>query len=112
LREGVKYLLHRWLLKEEKEDGWVTAAPVWLVVTDISEEKYSYKWQVVRDNICPYCGQPVTVEDMTEQVDVKRPWGTPHGHCREMWQRHNWQPALFSSDQEEQIKEGATEPGS
>jgi hypothetical protein len=114
LKEGEKYLLYRWLLKEEKEDGWVTAAPVWLVVTDISEDKYSYKWQVERDNICPYCGQPVTAEDMTRQVDVKRPWGTPHGHCREMWQRYNWQPVLFSSGGEEQepMNEVNAKPGS
>jgi hypothetical protein len=114
LQEGEKYLLYRWLLKNEKEDGWVTAAPVWLVVTDISEDKYSYRWQVVRDNICPHCGQPVTAEEMTRQVDGKRPWGTPHGHCREMWHRHSWQPTLFSSDEgeQEQVNEVNAEPGS
>ncbi len=57
MQPGEKYLLHRWLLQPEKETGWVTALPVWLVVTESTTEFGGSAWQVVRDNICPHCGQ-------------------------------------------------------
>jgi hypothetical protein len=100
LKEGEKYLLHRWLLKKDKQDGLVTVTPVWLVVTDTAEDRYSHKWQVVRDNICIRCGEAVTVADMACSVNKKRSWETPHGHCREMWQAHSWAPTLFAPEEE------------
>ncbi len=97
LQAGEKYLLHRWLLQREKERDWITAVPVWLVVTDIAEDSYSHKWRVVRDNICPHCGRAVTVADMSQSVDAERLWQAPHGYCRETWRIHAWQPTLFDS---------------
>lgn len=49
LQDGEKYLLYRWLVHLEKEAGWITAAPVWLVVTDAAQERYEKRWRVVRD---------------------------------------------------------------
>jgi hypothetical protein len=96
LAEDEKYLLHRWLLNKDARHGLTTATPVWLVVSDISEYKYSHRWQVVRDNICIACGRPVMVTDVATKVNQKRPLEMPHGHCRELWQQHGWQPTLFS----------------
>jgi len=102
LAEGEKYLLHRWLVSPEKE-GLATAVPVWLVVKEVSEARSSFQWQVVRDDICPHCGQPVTAADMARELDSKRPWTIPHGHCRDLWQRHNWQPTLFAAEVESKM---------
>jgi hypothetical protein len=96
--EGEKYLLHRWLLKKDAPHGLTNPTPVWLVVSDISEDKYSPRWQVVRNNICIACGRSVTADEVAMQVNQKRPWETPHGHCRELWQQHGWQPTLFPED--------------
>ena len=95
LAEGEKYLLHRWLLQREKTDGYTTAVPVWLVVVDAAEDSHSHRWQVVGDNICIGCGKPVTAADLDMAVNRSRPWNTPHGHCRKMWQQYGWKPALF-----------------
>ena len=92
LQENERYLLHRWLLHKEKDDSWMQASPVWLVVTDEAQEKYDRRWRVVRDNICPHCGRPVSQAEWASRVNEKRPWDTPHGSCREFWARHNWQP--------------------
>jgi hypothetical protein len=91
LREGERYLLHRWLLQKER-DGWVTAVPVWLVVQDAAQDRHSPRWQVVDDNLCPQCGQAVTAAHLAATVDGERPWATPHGCCRDLWQQHGWQP--------------------
>jgi hypothetical protein len=99
LRDGEKYLLHRWLVSQEK-DSLPTAVPVWLVVKELSEARGSFGWQVVRDDICPHCGQPVTAADLAHQVELKRPWTIPHGHCRDLWQRHTWQPTLLAAESE------------
>jgi len=96
LAAGEEYLLHRWLLQQE-QDGWVTAETVWLVVRDVSQERYSPRWQGVRDNLSPHCGQAVTAAHLTAAVDVERPWATAHGHCRDLWRQHNWQPMLMGS---------------
>ncbi len=93
LQAGERYLLHRWLLQREK-DGWKTAVPVWLVVEDAAQDRYSPRWQVVADHLCPQCGQPVTAAHLAETVNPEQPWATAHGHCRDLWQRHNWQPGL------------------
>lgn len=102
LAEGEKYLLHRWLVSPEKED-LVTAVPVWLVVKEMSEARGNFQWQVVRDDICPQCGQPVTATDMAHKLDSERPWTIPHGHCRDLWQTHNWQPTLFVAEVEPDV---------
>ncbi len=95
-----RYLLHRWLLQPEKETGWVMALPVWLVVTESAAEFGGSAWQVVRDNICPHCGQAVTATDLEQPVNQAQPWGTPHGQCRATWVRHKWQPTLWGSQSE------------
>jgi hypothetical protein len=93
LQEGERYLLYRWLVQREKEAGWITAAPVWLVVTDDAQEKYEKRWRVVRSDICPHCGRPVSQEEWASKSEGKRPWDAPHGYCRELWARHDWRPA-------------------
>ena len=95
LAEGEKYLLHRWLISQEK-GRLATAVPVWLVVKDVSEEGYGFTWQVVRDDICPQCGEPAAAADWAHTLDPKRPWIVPHGYCRQLWQEHNWRPTLFA----------------
>jgi hypothetical protein len=72
LAEGEKYLLHRWLLQQDKADGYTTAVPVWLVVVDAAEEPHSHKWRVVGDNICIRCGKPVTAADLDTAVSRRR----------------------------------------
>ena len=99
LAEGEKYLLHRWLISQEK-GRLATAVPVWLVVKDVSEEGYGFKWQVVRDDICPQCGEPAAAADWAHTPDPKRPWTVPHGHCRQLWQKQNWRPTLFADVEE------------
>jgi len=93
-----KYLLHRWLLRRDRGGDMTIATPVWLVVTEAAEDKYSHQWRVVRDNICIRCGESVTEADLRRPVEEQRPWQTAHGHCREMWGAHNWRPALFAPD--------------
>ena len=105
LQANERYLLHRWLVQQEKQDGWLTAAPVWLVVTDVAADKYHPQWRVVRDNICPHCGQAVSAADAAASAAANaaagaaplpdHPWAVPHGHCRALWQAHQWQPTLF-----------------
>jgi hypothetical protein len=91
-----KYLLHRWLVEKEPDGNLITAVPVWIVVVDAAEDKYSHRWRVVRDNICPACGQPVSPGDLAQTVDQDRPWRVPHSSCRNLWSRHNWRPAVFA----------------
>jgi hypothetical protein len=92
LQAGEKFLLYRWLLKPESGYGEVIAYPIWLVVTAAeSASEYSLPgWRVVRDNICPYCGQDVAPEHLT---DTRR-WG-PHHACRELWAQASWRPSLI-----------------
>jgi hypothetical protein len=96
LATGEKYLLHHWLLDWEENGRQVTAAPVWLVVIDAATEKHSYRWQVVRDNICPACGQMVSAAECAAQLSEERPWRTPHYNCRDLWARHKWGSRLFN----------------
>jgi hypothetical protein len=105
LAEGEKYLLHHWLLKPDTQHGLTTVIPVWLVVSDVSKDIYSPCWQVVRDNICIACGRLVPADEVGMKVNPKRPWETPHGYCRELWQQHDWQPTLFSVGGEPQESE-------
>ncbi len=58
------------LISQEK-GHLATAVPVWLVVKDVSEDGYGFKWQVVRDDICPQCGQPVTAADLAQHAGSK-----------------------------------------
>jgi hypothetical protein len=92
LQDGERYLLHRWLVRREQEAGWITVAPVWLVVADAAQEKYDKRWRVIRADICPHCGRPVSQEEWASKSGGKQPWDVPHGYCRELWARHNWQP--------------------
>lgn len=57
LREGEKYLLHRWLLKKEERYGLVYAYPVWLVVTARDGDVDS--WCVGQGNFLPKTGEDV-----------------------------------------------------
>jgi hypothetical protein len=84
LQDGERYLLHRWLVQQEKEAGWITAAPVWLVVADAAQEKYDKRWRVVRADICPHCGQPVSQAEWASKSGGKQPWDVPHGYCRDL----------------------------
>ena len=93
LADGERYLLHRWLVCQE-ESGWTTALPVWLVVVDAHADQYSRRWRVVRDNICPVCGQVVTPDDLTQTVDPDSPWRVSHSACRDAWTKHNWRPLV------------------
>ena len=98
LKASEKYLLHRFLVEELENSGIWKAHPQWLVVTSLSESPHDDRWQVVRDNLCPHCGQTVTAEEMAVTGDEKELWQYPHGSCRETWQRHTWQPTLFGSE--------------
>jgi hypothetical protein len=95
LQAGEKFLLHRWLLKPEPGYGEVIAYPIWLVVTAVeSRSEYDLPgWRVVRDNLCPYCGQGVTPEQV---ADTSR-WG-PHHACRELWRLAGWRPLVPFDD--------------
>ncbi len=95
---GEKYLLHRWLLQPEKEQAWVMALPLWLVVTADRENQTAPRWRVVRDNICPHCGQAVTATDLEQLVDQTQPRPMPHSHCRDTWARHKWRPTLWGNE--------------
>ncbi|MBP8000064.1 MAG: hypothetical protein KA314_14790 [Chloroflexi bacterium] len=97
LQPGEKYLLHRWLLQPEKEAGWVTALPVWLVVTESTTEFAGSAWPVVRDNICLHCGRVVTTDDLEQPMNPSQRWQIPHGQCRETWARHGWRPTVWGS---------------
>jgi hypothetical protein len=80
-----------WLLKPESGYDEVIAYPVWLVVTAAEPVSDSDLpgWRVVRDNICPYCGQDVTPEHL---ADTNR-WG-PHHACRKLWRQAGWRPLI------------------
>jgi hypothetical protein len=49
LAEKEQYLLYRWQLEPAENSERMVASPVWVVVTDIAPDKYSHKWQVVRE---------------------------------------------------------------
>ncbi|MCC6607913.1 MAG: hypothetical protein IT327_32205 [Anaerolineae bacterium] len=98
LQSGEKYLLYRWLMVPTGTSDFQTACPLWLVVTSLGESPHGDRWLVMRDNLCPHCGEPVTAAEMATAVDEKRPWQYPHGACRESWQQHGWQPTLFGSE--------------
>lgn len=98
LQSGEKYLLYRWLMVPTGTSDFQTACPLWLVVTSLGESPHGDRWLVMRDNLCPHCGEPVTAAEMATAVDEKRPWSAPHGFCRQTWQRHSWQPSLFGSE--------------
>lgn len=102
LAEGEKYLLHHWLISQEPGNV-PTAVPVWIVVKDVSENRYSYKWEVVRDDICPKCGERVTAGDMKVTMTPKSPWTVSHGFCRKLWVEQNWEPTLFVDVEQEEL---------
>lgn len=85
LKEGEKYLLHRWLLKREKRHHLVYAYPVWLVVTAAGGDRGG--WRVVRDDLCPRCGHGVRPDHRTGESGDGL-----HRSCRELWQEMGWQP--------------------
>jgi ribosomal protein S27AE len=92
LNDGEKYLLHRWLLKEEKRYNLVYAYPVWLVVR--AAEGDTDGWRVVEDNLCPRCGRVVRAEHLTGDDDRSHRW------CRELWEETGWQPGKPACPQE------------
>ncbi len=92
LRKGEKYLLHRWLLRNDERYRLVYAYPVWLVVKAAGDDVDG--WRVVRDNLCPRCGYSVLAEHLAGNDDVL---GTSGGHrshrwCRELWEEIGWVP--------------------
>ncbi|MFW6097988.1 MAG: DUF7567 family protein [Chloroflexota bacterium] len=85
LREGEKFLLHRWLLKPEERYRLVYAYPVWLVVTAADGDTEG--WRVVRDNLCPRCGHAVLPDHLAgDGGDQSHRW------CRKLWEETGWVP--------------------
>lgn len=83
-RRGEKYLLHRWLLKREKEHGVVYGYPGWLVVT--VDEGKPPGWQIVKDNVCPRCGREVVLGTEGGEGEAD------HRYCQELWAQIGWRP--------------------
>ena len=84
LQEGEKYLLHRWLLKREKQYGMVYGYPVWLVVT--ADEGETSGRRVVKDNLCPRCGRDAESGSVATSDDEV------HRYCRDLWAQTGWLP--------------------
>lgn len=92
LQEGEHYLLHHWLtmLSGNPAEGFVTALPVWYVVTPVIEDRYLTGWTVVRKDICPWCGEPVSPEDAAAGEECRNRWDIPHGNCHDIWEKTGW----------------------
>jgi hypothetical protein len=61
------------------------------VVTPVIEDHYLTGWKVVRKDICPQCGDPVSPEDIAASAESHIPWDLPHSSCRETWEKTGWQ---------------------
>jgi hypothetical protein len=92
LQEGEHYLLHHWLTMRSGNppDSFETALPVWYVVTPVIEDGYLSGWTVVRKDICPWCGEAVSPEDVAANQQGRNRWDIPHGNCREIWEKTGW----------------------
>jgi hypothetical protein len=92
LQEEERYLLHHWLtmVPDNPYDGYETALPVWYVVTPLLSDRYLTGWKVVRKDICPRCGDPVSPEDVALGEGGRSRWDIPHGYCRETWEKTGW----------------------
>jgi hypothetical protein len=92
LHEEERYLLHHWLTMSSGSppEAFETALPVWYVVTPVVEDRYLTGWNVIRRNICPWCGDPVTPNEITSESAGRDKWELPHGFCREAWEKTGW----------------------
>ena len=90
LHEGAYYLLHHWVTAETRHDRDRQAWPVWYVVRPVTDvHGHVDGWDVVRRDICPKCSNPVKSDDL---IAGKNRWDTPHGYCRDVWQKTGWRP--------------------
>src|SRR5690606_26798522 len=85
LDKGEKYLLHRWLLKQDERYHLVYAYPVWLVVKAADGDAGG--WRVVHDNLCPRCGHAVLPDHLSGDGDDRS-----HQRCRKLWEKTGWAP--------------------
>ena len=88
LADGEVYLLHHWLIADDK-----TALPVWWVVRPKVDNGYFAGFDVVRKNICPVCQSEVTTEEFNELQYSSRPekkTNCEHRWCAETWLKYNW----------------------
>jgi len=92
LHDDEHYLLHHWLTMSSGSppDNYETALPIWYVVTPIIEDRYLTGWKVVRKDICPWCGEAVSPEEVTAGEEGRSQWDIPHGNCREIWETIGW----------------------
>jgi hypothetical protein len=77
--------------RDDPQDRYETAIPVWYMVTPVVAVHYLIGWKVVRKDICPQCGGPVSPEDIATSADIRGPWDIPHSSCRETWEKTGWQ---------------------
>ncbi|GIK40475.1 MAG: hypothetical protein BroJett011_43080 [Chloroflexota bacterium] len=115
-----RYMLHHWLIFREEVSRPLYAYPIWLIVKPVlssppSNQTYPRHiegWEVVHRNVCPVCGQRVSVEEMIIHAD--RVWQglsgdhgraqcLPHGRCHQVWER-GWQPYLAALAATRQVK--------
>lgn len=94
LQNRERYLLHHWLTlaPDGPSNSYELALPVWYVVVPVLKERYLTGWRVMRRDICPRCGETVTPEDIAAIAANSRRWDTPHGYCRETWEKTGWFP--------------------
>jgi hypothetical protein len=87
-----RYLVHHWLTMppESPSGGIEIALPAWYVVLPVLGDRYLTGWKVVRKDICPHCGDPVSPEDIAAGEDGRHRWDIPHGYCRESWEKTGW----------------------
>jgi len=92
LHEEEHYLLHHWLTMPSGSppDSYETALPAWYVVTPVIEDRYLSGWKVVRRDLCPWCGETVSPEDVATERTGRSQWELPHGACREVWEKTGW----------------------
>ncbi len=96
LQHQERYLLHHWLTlaPDGPFHSYELALPVWYVVAPVVEERRLTGWRVVRRDICPRCGEAVTPENIATAADGRQHWDTPHGYCRETWEKTGWLPPV------------------
>lgn len=87
LDEGEKYLLHRWLLKKDKQYRLVYAYPVWLVVT--ARDSGAGGLARRADNLCPRCDRVVRAEHLEGDGSDRS-----HRWCHEFWEDIGWDPIV------------------
>jgi hypothetical protein len=85
LGEGEHYLLHSF--RSYVERGYAYVLPIWTVVRLAYSGHHLDRVEVVRADICPVCGKPVTAADIGARG---KSWEIPHGRCREKWELSGW----------------------